>query len=355
MPLGSPDRIKQSSLNPFPRKAITQIHLFVILAGTALDMDTNRASVKGVEMLHLIVNPLAKSGRNFELVRRERSRVGEVCWCPFPFEKHLADCCRRSDSDATDRIVLIGGDGTVNRAINALGPDTPPIALIPAGTANDLARSLGIPEELEGAIELACSGCVQRIDLISVNDRLFATCGGIGLPAGAARLANDWRTRGRIGSRLAQRLGSAVYMLAAIAELASSRALDVEIECGGATCREQVLAMFVANQSRIGRRYIVSPAASHHDGLLDLCSIPATRDGSGRLALLRESARGRIDALPHVRHQQSSSVTIRIEKVVSFYGDGEILCESDTFRVRTLPSALRVVTPFSEEALRVAA
>lgn len=303
-------------------------------------------------MIHLLVNPLARFGSRRRLVDEVRRGLHEdVCVCPFPFERHLADRCR---NHASDRILLVGGDGTVNRVINALGTGGPALAVLAGGTANDLAGLVGAPWERGPAVRLARSRRVRGIDLVSVNGKLFATCGGIGLPARAVQRAERWR-RGRIGRRVAAAAGAGIYPLAALREtLAGTRPLEAEIECEGRRTRGRMLAVLVANQARLGARFLVSPDASHRDGRLDLCTLAMPR-GREWGALLRELRTGRISTLPFARTRQARSFTLRTSEAVPFFGDGEILCHADTFHVRTLPSALRVVDPRGEEVSRAAA
>ena len=110
--------------------------------------------------------------------------------------------------------MVAGGDGTLNRVVRALGGLDVPIALLPLGTANDLAHALGIPQNVLGAAHRVVEGRLRRLDVIEVNGEPFVTVGGLGLAADAALAANRLRRSVRL-RRAIGALGRHVYPLAA--------------------------------------------------------------------------------------------------------------------------------------------
>src|SRR6185369_8816109 len=88
--------------------------------------------------------------------------------------------------DGAGAVAVAGGDGTVHRVVNALAETGVPIALLPRGTANDLARELDVPAAPEAAARRILDGRIRAIDVIEVNGRAIATVGGFGLPAACA-------------------------------------------------------------------------------------------------------------------------------------------------------------------------
>ena len=129
----------------------------------------------------MIINRRSRSGEvDFDQAierLREEGRV-EVIRPPEP--KGLPRTIRERAKEF-DRIVLGGGDGTVNLALDALLEVDKPVGLLPLGTANDLARSLEIPRKLERAIEVILDGHLLRVDAARVNDVSFINAIGVGL------------------------------------------------------------------------------------------------------------------------------------------------------------------------------
>jgi diacylglycerol kinase family enzyme len=111
-----------------------------------------------------------------------------------------------------DAIIAVGGDGTINEALNGMIGTEVPLGIIPCGTANDLAHHLGIPTDLENAVSVIGQGRTQRIDLIRVNDWYMATTGGIGI-ASIVIQSLERIKYSNLGRRLASTLGGAIYLL----------------------------------------------------------------------------------------------------------------------------------------------
>jgi diacylglycerol kinase (ATP) len=260
-----------------------------------------------------------------------------------PSAARLVALC--GDPNGADRmtVVAVGGDGTVNRIINARPASGVVVGVIPLGTANDLATALGIPVDPAAACRIVREGRASTIDLVSVNQRRFATCGGIGLAAQAALRANRWRSS---RSRFADAFRWALYPLAAARELRGWRGLDsLRIRCGGTILREETMTLVVSNQPRFGGRFSTSPEASNADGLFDLCEIRAPRSRARMFWVILRALCGRIDCMHEVALLRGSEATLVAPRAVPFFGDGELLDTARTFEIRMLPGALQVLVP----------
>jgi diacylglycerol kinase (ATP) len=242
-------------------------------------------------------------------------------------------------------VVAVGGDGTVNRVINAVRASGSPVGILPCGSSNDLAGALGIPTDFHQACQIIKAARLTDIDLVSVNDSLFATCGGIGFAAEVAARANLWRQGRSRAARLARALGRKAYHLALLRELCARwhppRARIVSQEE-----RQEAswFSVLISNQPKFGG-FSASPSASNRDGLLDLCEMKSPRRRAGMLWISLRTFLGRADTCPEVHQHQSREVTIVSKKPVPFFGDGEILEYGRFFRIQIRPRALSVVVP----------
>jgi diacylglycerol kinase (ATP) len=199
------------------------------------------------------------------------------------------------------RMVLLGGDGSVHAAANISGPK-PELALIPAGKANNLARGLGIPVDLDAAARLAVSGAARRVDAIVVTTatRRYVAVEGVSLGFHAyARASYFADNSADLGAGVGAALGAVRRFHSVAAAVQSDDALEV-VSFG---------QLFVVNFPLYGPGLRVAPGADPTDGLLDLVSVEASRrrELPGMLARLR---RGTHLDRPGTRHWQARRVRI---------------------------------------------
>jgi diacylglycerol kinase (ATP) len=244
-----------------------------------------------------------------------------------------------------DVIVAAGGDGTANLALQAMR-ERDALAVLPLGTANDLAHFLGVSRNPgfigSFVLEAAC-----RIDLLRVNDQRFCTTGGLGLPAEVANRVNTLRNSGRhewlvaLGSRLYQVIAAECCVCA---PPLYRLALEWE-ELDGRTWRRLDVrshGLFVTNQATFARSLQVVEDADNADGRFELCVLLA----SGRFELLRSLAnitrhQLRPDELRVIRTRRAR---IRADREVRFFGDGEILCKAADFELDVEAQGLRLLS-----------
>lgn len=260
-----------------------------------------------------------------------------------PSAAGLETACRPGSGSESVTVVAVGGDGTVNRVINAMSGPGVTMGLIPLGTANDLAAALGIPKSLRSACRVIRDGRTVSIDLVDVNGRLFVTCGGIGLAAEAAACANRWRASRRFLGRAAR---SCSYPLAAILELARGvEPARLRIACGAASMSAATMTLIVSNQARFGGRFTTSPDASNTDGLIDVCEIQAPRSRARMLWVILRALCGGVGRMREVARWRVEAATLVASRPIPFFGDGETLMLARDFEIHVLPSALRILAP----------
>jgi YegS/Rv2252/BmrU family lipid kinase len=227
----------------------------------------------------------------------------EVCTEP-------GDLGRVLDGLGERTLVVVGGDGSVHTAVatllsrGELSPDRP-IGLIPLGTGNDLARTLGIPLEPAAAARALLAGSVRRLDLV-VDDAGGVVVNAVHLGVGA-EAAEKARA-------LKDRLGRAAYAVGSVAAGASATGWHLQVAVDGAFVHVdgEVLMVAVANGRTIGGGAPLAPDASPDDGLVDVVVATST----GPLARL-----GFAMALREGEHVERDDVLVVRGRTVTVTGD----------------------------------
>lgn len=251
-----------------------------------------------------------------------------------PTAEVLLDAAKHLDPEC-GRLVAVGGDGTVNRILQVVGPRRCVLGLLPAGRANDLATELGVPNNWAAALRVLDHGRVDRIDVAEVNGRVFVTAGGVGLPA----LVADRAIESRPGSWWS-------YPCAACREACRfAGGAEIRITGAGREWHHTALAVVWSNQPRFGRRFRLSPRAWNRDGLLDCCAIADPRHALGRLRVVAEALGASPRGERRFWHGRADAWSVESPHPLPFFGDGEILDTARTFTIRMLPGALRVAVP----------
>ena len=189
----------------------------------------------------VIINPSACRGRGVRAWSRVRDTVASrgLTFTEAITERrmHAWEIARDAASKEYTLIVVVGGDGTVNEAINGLmqipQSTRPALAVLPAGTGNDFARAIGTPRRAELAVQALVNGTRKRVDVGQVNDRYFGGISGVGFDAEAARQANEWPRW--VG-------GTALYVAAILKTLVTYSPVEARITIDG---RAQSLRMFL--------------------------------------------------------------------------------------------------------------
>jgi len=237
-------------------------------------------------------------------------------------------------ASTVDMVVLGGGDGTMNSAAPALLDAGLPLGILPLGTANDLARTLGIPLDLDEAAQVILDGHVRHIDLGEVNGQPFFNVASVGLSVQVAReLSGDMKKRwGRLG-----------YALATCRALWRMRPFSAEIHYGDVSHKVRTLQIAIGNGRYYGGGMAVEDGAEIDDGLLNLYSLEF--ESLWKLALIYPAFRsGRHGMWREVRTAtfKEAEVTTRRSRRVNADGD---LTTRTPAHFRVLERAIVVFAP----------
>ena len=161
------------------------------------------------------------------------------------------------------KILIAGGDGTINLVVNAMVKHDIflPVAILPAGTANDLATFLSIPNTIEGMIEVAVSENYTKIDVGTAGSRCFVNVLAIGMLVDISQKTDP---------NIKNTLGLAAYYLQSLAELPFARATQLRIRSDEMDIDTKVSAVIVMNGRSAGGFKNVAPLSEASDGLLDV-------------------------------------------------------------------------------------
>ena len=240
----------------------------------------------------------------------------------------------RSVADQVGRVVIGGGDGTLNAAAPGLLATGLPLGIIPLGTANDLARTLGLPLDPVEAARVVAAGRTRRIDLGEVNGHPFFNVASIGFGVDLARaLTRDSK----------RRFGPFGYAVAAVRALRRLRPFRAEIVHGDAREVSRTVHVAVGNGRHYGAGMIIAEHARIDDGQLDVYSLEV--DSVWRLLLMLPALRsGRYRAWSEIRTLAGEEIEIRTRHPRSVNTDGEITTRTPA-RFRVLSGALEVYAP----------
>lgn len=217
-----------------------------------------------------------------------------------------------------DCVIVCGGDGTINCAARGLMETRLPMGLLPMGTANDLARTLGIPLPLDRAADVIIAGQTNAIDVGTVNDHPFFNVASLGLSADLARgLTRETKQRwGRLG-----------YAVAAARVLSTARPFTAWIRNKNERVRVKTLQIAVGNGRHYGGGNVVERTAAIDDGHLDLYSLELK--SVFQLALMLQSFRqGEHGAWDEVRTQRCVEFDIETRLPRPINTDGELVTET---------------------------
>lgn len=307
----------------------------------------------------LVVNPNATTtterGRDI-LVRALRSQVSlDVAYTQR--RGHAADLAREAARDGIDLVVTLGGDGTVNEAVNGLmtfdagpAPDRararPALAVVPGGSTNVFARALGLPSdwaEGTGAILEALRDRRERIiGLGRADDRYFTFCAGLGIDAEVVRRVDQARHKGSTSTPW-------LYFRSVAAQfVATNRRVPLlTMELPGETAQTGLTWMLVQNTAPwtyIGERPVnPNPRASFDTGLdvlgLRVLQVASSARTVAQILANRHDPKGKQVVCLH----DLPAFTLTSAKPIAFQVDGEYLGEVDKLDFASVPGALRLV------------
>ena len=299
--------------------------------------------------IKVIFNPVANLGRAWplaEVLRPLAESFDGVEWVETLHHAHAVQLAQNAALQGYDLVVAIGGDGTVHEVVNGLmhvpAEHRPALGVVPAGSGNDFAFSLGMPSDPEAALRQALGGTPHPIDIGRIHSEdgqqaeFFSNTVGIGFDAIVV-----------IHSRNVLVLrGFAVYLIAVFRTLLfNHHPFFLRVETDQRTWQNSLLMLAVCNGQREGGGFHLVPGGSNQDGWLDTVALHRVSRSKLLLNTLVPFLKGTHQSLEHVSLDQVRSLSLQSDIPLIIHTDGEIFAgfgsNMRNLRIEILPAALR--------------
>lgn len=299
--------------------------------------------------LVVAINPSASFGNRKSvgpaLVSTLRGLGHEVTSLTEPSFAELIEAARKEIAKKPDAFIVVGGDGMVSLGVNLLAKTKVPLGIVPSGTGNDMARSLGIPfDNTEAAVETlvaALAAGARTIDAglihhFSESGEKKETWFACALSAGFDAVVNER------ANTMTRPKGPSRYIIALVLELITLKPIEYTLTLDGVVTRTKAALISIGNAVSLGGGMKITPDAKLDDGLFDVLVVQPL----GRVAFMRIFPRvfkGEHVTDPRVSIYRAKRVAIESAGIAAF-ADGERLGLLP-IDVEVVPNALRVLAP----------
>ncbi len=210
-----------------------------------------------------IINPISGKGNKqtlqatIELETKQAEHSFEIFPAVFSGDYSFLD--KLIEAKKFTRIIIAGGDGTVNQVINSLKKHKLPFGIIPCGSGNGLAFSAGIPKNIPAALAIGFSGNSEWTDAFNINGQFACMLCGVGFDA---QVAHDFA--------LDEKRGLITYIKKIVQNFFIAKPYHFILKLGDKTIDLEAYFISVANSNQFGNNFTIAPKASLTDGLLDV-------------------------------------------------------------------------------------
>ena len=285
----------------------------------------------------LVVNPTSGKRRGEAIAAQAAERLGHAGHVTTRIQGQDASTARDQLKQAIDAgldgVIVVGGDGALHGVLDHVADSDLVFGLIPAGTGNDTARSLGIPvKDVDAAVDLIVAGHVRTVDLARTGEAYVATVIASGFDSKVNERANamTWPR------------GNMRYNIAILAELRKFEPLAFTLTLDGRTIEREAMLVAVGNGPSFGGGIRICEGASLDDGLLDVVVINPVSKGK-LIRVFPKLYKGTHVTMPEFERHLVREVTLTSSGIVA-YGDGERLGPLP-MTTTVQPGALRVLAP----------
>jgi YegS/Rv2252/BmrU family lipid kinase len=276
-------------------------------------------------------------GGGLDELRRvlEQAGVKHPAWYEVDKSKKAPKCAQRAQAAGAEVIFVWGGDGTVQRCINALAGKGAVLAILPAGTANLLATNLGIPHDITEAVHVGLAGDQRRLDTGSVNGEHFAVMAGAGF---------DARMIGEADRGLKDRFGRAAYIWTGVKNLKGRRVratIDVD---GKRFYKGPISCALVGNVGKVIGGVQAFDDARPDDGCLELGVVTAKNMRQWTRTLGRV-AFGKAENSPFVEMARGRKIRMTFDRRYPYELDGGARTSAKKLRIKVHPGSITICVP----------
>ena len=279
-----------------------------------------------------IVNPGSGAGqKDWELIIKDffQGRSEQIEFFRLEKGANNKELLKNSIKDfGPDRVIAAGGDGTVKMAAEVVMGKNIPLGIIPAGSANGMAKELEIPLEPAAAIELAITGESKPLDLIFINDEYCIHLSDIGLNARMLEHFEQFDTRGFIG-----------YGRALLKMLGKHQFIRLKLQANNRVYKRKVVMAVIANASKYGTGARINPTGDPSDGEFEVVLVRRL----GLLQLLKMIVTGKPLAENQTEVIKCKRMKLTASRPYPFQVDGESREKQKEITAVIEPGALQVI------------
>lgn len=288
--------------------------------------------------VHIIVNPASGQPQPVLHTLNSVFHPAGIDWDVF-ITKQSGDAlryAREAVEAGVDVVAANGGDGTVMEVAHGVKGTSVPMAILPGGTANLVSVELGIPKDLQKAIELIASedSQVRKVDMGKIGDEYFLLRVGMGIAAEKVRIADR---------EMKDRFGLAAYTIAGVQAIIGSEVARYKLTLDGQKIESEGVTCIIDNAGNMGVSDI-KPArdVDMSDGLLDVILVHDL--GAKAVTSAVSSIAGRSPDPTKVQHWQARHITIETDPPINVQVDGEMRGQTP-ITVEVIPAVVGVLTP----------
>ena len=251
----------------------------------------------------------------------------------LPQDCNRSTICKKIEDTRPDIVVAVGGDGTVKLVAECLQGKKTPMGIIPAGSANGLAKELKIPDDPVKALEIVMDGQVKTIHLTSINDQLCIHLSDIGFNAYVVKKFEDGQSRGMWG-----------YLKAAFRVLWQYQKMGVKIQTDKEEVSRMAAMVVIANATQYGNGVVINPLGSLYDNMFEVVVI--RKISFAEILKMRFSQKGFDPS--KTEFFQTQSLNIKSKHHVHFQVDGEVMNKTKSISAEIKKNGLKIVVPKDE-------
>ena len=267
---------------------------------------------------------LNRSKFDFEIVKTE-------------YHRHAIELTKQAIEDGCEAVVIAGGDGSINEVGATLAGSKVALGIIPAGSGNGLARSLGISLDPKKAVENINNFHFQTIDTGLANDLPFMNMSGVGFDAAVADAFHKAKLRGIFK-----------YFMLGLKTLQNYKLQTYSIVADGREFERRAYLISMANSSQYGNDALVAPKALVDDGMLDAVVVNPFPFYQF-FVLFYRLFRGTLNQSPYIKTFKFKRMVITQERSDVAHLDGDPFQLGKTIEIKINPMSLKVIVPNEQE------
>ena len=299
--------------------------------------------------IKIILNPMADMGNGWRVARDLRSiteQHGNVTWSGTVYPGHAIDLAREASEEGYERVIAMGGDGTVHEVVNGImqAPENkrPILGVVPVGSGNDFAHGVGATKQSDKALRRALDGEASTVDLALMTDgngrkEYFDNTLGVGFGAMVTIRSH----------RLPLLRGFLMYLASVIQTIViDHNPITMQIETDTETWEQKVIYLVLCNGPREGGGFLIAPDAKIDDGILHYAMITDVSRAM-LFRILPEVMKGTHGKFKEVKMGTCKKFSLNANRPLYIHADGEIFSGLGTdirkVSFEVLPNALKVV------------